>query len=107
VRVQPAGQEVKNPKRIPELVAKALNGRVSFGDGTDAENIECSWFDTVSALGVDVVVNHGLGRIPVGYVVVSTGDFVQVCRGVGAWTTSTITLRFSGSSGTAVKGFII
>jgi hypothetical protein len=106
VRVQPAGQEVKNPKRIPELVAKALNGRVSFGDGTDAENIECSWFNFVTITGADNVVNHGLGRVPVGYIVVSRSGDVSFWDGVAAWTTSTLTIRAS-MAGITVKGFVI
>jgi hypothetical protein len=95
-------------KRQHEEIARALNGRIGFGDGTDSENIEGTWVSvtTPGTPNTDFTVTHGLGRLPAGYLVMVKAAAVDVYDGTVAATVSQITLK--ATVGTiAIKLFIV
>lgn len=95
-------------KRQHEEIARALNGRVGFGDGTDSENIEGTWISvtTPGTPDTDFTVTHGLDRLPAGYLVMSKAAAVDVYDGSVAATVSQITLKATVAS-IAIKLFIV
>ena len=95
-------------RRQHEEIARALNGRIGFGDGTDSENIEGTWVSvtTPGTPNTDFTVTHGLGRLPVGYLVMSKAAAVDVFDGSVAATISQITLKATVGS-VAIKLFIV
>lgn len=95
-------------KRQHEEVARALNGRIGFGDGADSENIEGTWISvtTPGAPNTDFTVTHGLDRLPTGYLVMSKAAAVDVFDGSIAATISQITLKATVGS-VAIKLFIV
>lgn len=83
-------------RQIYEQVASVVNGRVNFGDGTKNDNIDGSWVTvTPPNPNVDFTVNHGLNRIPTGYLVMSKSVSSDVYTGSIVATTTQITLRVS------------
>ncbi len=95
-------------KRQYEEIARALNGRVGFGDGTDSENIEGTWISvtTPGTPNTDFTVTHGLDRLPAGYLVMVKAAAVDIFDGSVAATISQITLRATVGS-VAIKLFIV
>ena len=95
-------------KRQHEEIARALNGRIGFGDGTESENIEGTWISvmTPGTPNTDFTVTHGLDRLPVGYLVMSKAAAVDVFDGSVASTVSQITLKATVAS-IAIKLFIV
>ncbi len=83
------------------FVQQALNGRLSFGDGTDADNIKGLWVSGTSHATPDTefTVTHNLGQIPVGFLDVGYKDKAGVFyRGGTTWTTSEIYLKCNVAS---------
>jgi hypothetical protein len=75
-----------------------VNGHISFGDGSNADNIDGVWvaITTGATPDTDFTVDHNLGRVPVGYSVARRALAVDVydgSGGVGAWTNSQMILR--------------
>ncbi len=95
-------------KRQYEETARALNGRIGFGDGTDSENIEGTWISvtTPGTPNTDFTVTHGLDRLPSGYLVMSKAAAVDIFDGGVAATISQITLKATVGS-VAVVLFIV
>jgi len=95
-------------KRQYEETARALNGRIGFGDGTDSENIEGTWVSvtTPGTPNTDFTVTHGLDRLPAGFLVMSKAAAVDVYDGSVAATVSQITLKATVGS-VAVVLFIV
>lgn len=95
-------------KRQHEEIARALNGRIGFGDGTESENIEGTWISvtTPGTPNTDFTVTHGLGRLPVGHLVMSKAAAVDVYDGSVAATVSQITLKAT-VAGVDIKLFIV
>lgn len=92
----------KAVRRLWELLAKALNGNISFGDGTSPDNINGVWI-SVNTTIANFVVTHNLGRIPVGWLLVNKNGFEDI-KQVSSTTT---TLTLAGlNGGIAVKLFI-
>ena len=82
-------------RRIYEQVSQAINGRISFGNGTTPDNIDGVWISvtTPGTANTDFTVTHNLGRVPVGYIVMRKSAAVDVYTGSVAATTTQLTLR--------------
>lgn len=99
-------------KEIGELwnfVQSAINGRLSFGDGTDPDNIKGAWTSGTSHAVADTEfeIQHNLGQIPVGFLDVGYKDKAGVFyRGSSSWTTSSIFLKCNVAS-TSYRLFLL
>lgn len=83
-------------------LAFLFNGNISFGDGTNSDNISGVWVTVNSVIG-NFTVNHNLGRIPAGYIIASQTAF-EVTKFVSS-TTTQITLA-GQNGGSALTLFI-
>lgn len=107
-----------NLERIEDLVevdrqyfkeiAVTINGKISFGDGVDPDNIEGSWISVTTPVtpDTDFTVIHGLNRLPVGVIVMRKAAAVDIYDGSIADTTASITLKAT-VGGIAVVLFIV
>jgi hypothetical protein len=70
---------------------------ISFGDGTYKANMDGEWFSIVDtgAVGADVVLNHSLKRVPVGYIVFAQDKAGSIYISGTPWTTSQAFLKGS------------
>jgi hypothetical protein len=88
-------------------ISRVINGNLGFGDGTNTDNISGVWKSvTITLADTDITVTHNLGRIPVGYLVMSKTQACDIYDGSVAPTTTQITLKGS-VAGAIVKLFII
>lgn len=91
-----------------EQVNKVLGGNVSFGTttaNTDRGRNINGWAATVVTPGApdtEFAVPHGLGRIPIGFLVMSRSVSGNVYKSTTAWTTTNIYLKDSAVSDTLV-----
>jgi hypothetical protein len=93
---------------------RCLNGRVRFGRGTDGdrgENIqgEFQQFTTSATPDAENTIAHGIGAIPVGYIILwqdKAGSLYQGPSTGTAWTSSNIYLKCTVASVT-FKVFLI
>jgi hypothetical protein len=93
-------------QKIHQQVARVINGKIGYGDGTNADNIDGVWAsETFASANTDTTITHNLGRVPVGFHVVSKSVSCDIFNGVAAWTTTTITLQSSVAPAT-VKLFV-
>jgi len=76
-------------------LAVIINGRISFGDGTDPDNIDGAWVSvtTPGVANTDFTVTHNLNRIPVGYIIMSKNAACDIYTGSVAATATQLTLR--------------
>lgn len=87
---------------------RAFNGRISFGDGSNSSqsgNIDGQTKEVFFvAANTDVEVPHGLGRVPIGVIVLDVTVDAAVVRGSqrGDWNTSRLFLRCSQAGTTAL-----
>lgn len=86
----------------------ALNGRISFGDGTQssqAGNIDGHTKEVVFASAdTDYEVPHGLGRIPIGIIVLYVDADGAVVRSAsrGSWNNTRLFVRCNTAGATAL-----
>jgi|GEM_PF-3135147 len=66
-----------------------VNGGLDFNNNIFCKIITYS-FTQVNA---EVILNHNLGKIPIGYILVKSGAVNTLCSGSTAWTTTTISLK--------------
>lgn len=90
-------QNVK-PEDVPKFtelaledVVKAINGGISFSDNIDCKIVPI----TFGAANTQQAVGHGLGRVPSGYLVVSSNVATSVYNGSSGSSTSQIYLQSS------------
>ncbi len=86
-------------------------GRVRFGDGSDGargENIsgEFQVYTSNGSADTEDAITHGLGAVPVGYIVVKQDAASSVYDSGTAWTSTTIYLKQSGT-GVATTLFLL
>lgn len=76
-------------------LARVINGNISLGDGTDPGNIDGGWVSAVTDAtpNTNFTVQHNLGRIPVGFLVVDKTANLDVWRGTTASTETDLTLQ--------------
>jgi hypothetical protein len=90
-------------RRLMEILHKVgqlFDGRISFGDGANKENLDIEFRDVTSHAVADTefTVSHSLGRLPGGYMVVKRDKAATVYNGITSWTDSAIYLRCNVSS---------
>jgi len=95
-------------KKYVEAITSVLNGQVSFGNGTDVDNLQGRWVNTISpaVANTDFTVDHNLGRVPVGFIVISVDKAAVIYTGTIAWTTTQMTLKASAAT-VALRIFVI
>lgn len=77
-------------------ITDLLNGQVTFQDNFSANTLTQNF----PIANQDTPINHGLGRVPSGYILVGADVAMSVYDGQGASTVDTIFLR-SNAVGTA------
>jgi hypothetical protein len=84
-------------------VKDVVNGRLTFGDGTNIDNIAGKWIDITSHAtgGTETAIQHDLGVVPVGFLMMIPPASGTVVRGATAWSTTHIYLTFSANSQTS------
>jgi hypothetical protein len=95
-------------KNVYQNLAQAINGNLTFGDGTNQDNFDGSWINinTPVTPNTDFTMNHNLGRIPAGYIVMEKNAACDVYTGSVVATKTAITLRAT-VAGVAIRLFII
>jgi hypothetical protein len=98
----------KGFKRVWEQTARIINGGLSFGAGTNKDNIDGAWIAVTTPAGAntDFAVTHNLGRIPVGYIVMTKSAACDIYTGSVGGTTTQLTLRGT-VNGVTVTLFVI
>lgn len=100
-----------NVVKTLERVHKILRGNVSYGnltitdEGRNVDGWPVTGVVTPAVADTTFSVTHGLGRIPVGFHVMSKNKAVDVYESGVAWTNTTISLKASVATAT-VKLFI-
>src|SRR3990167_1002079 len=91
---------VKDVQSGFEQILQALNGRVNFGDGTDAENIRGKWitFTSNSTPGAETTIAHSLGLTPTAVLFAWPPPSGTVNKGSTAWDATNLYLTFSAAS---------
>lgn len=83
---------------------QAFNGKITFGDGTQASqagNLDGQWvqFLTPATPDTEFVVPHGIGRLPIGTVVVQQDKAGQVYgSSLGSWSDRVLYLKCTTAS---------
>ncbi len=81
-------------------VSRVVNGKLDF-----QTNFNCKFVSiTFSSANTDTSINHGLGRVPAGYIVTSLTAALVPYDGTVPSTDSTLTLR---ASATGTAGLLI
>ena len=89
-------------QKVWRNLALAFNGNISFGDGTNSDNISGVWETvTFGAANTDVTITHNLGRVPVGYITMMKSQAGDIYTGSVAANKTQITLRCSTAGMTA------
>lgn len=87
---------------------RAVNGRLSFGDGSNSSqsgNVDGHTKEvTFVSANTDYEVPHGLGRVPIGVIVLSTNADGAVVRGAsqGSWSATRLFVRCNVAGTTAM-----
>jgi hypothetical protein len=85
-----------------DLLFRALNGGLSFGDGTNSDNLRGQWatVTTPATPGTEFAVPHTLGVVPTGFLLLCPPESGYVNRGATAWTTQNVYLTCSAATQT-------
>jgi len=84
--------------------SKVLAGNVSFGstlnNATQDQNIQGykASGTTPGSANVEFSINHSLGRIPIGFIVINLNAAAIIYSSTTAWTANTIYLKCNGTS---------
>jgi len=95
--------DIGGQRRLVEIlrgVGRLFDGRISFGDGANKENLDIEFKNVTShaTANTEFSVSHSLGRLPGGYMVVKRDKAATVYDGITSWTDSAIYLRCNASS---------
>ena len=79
------------------------NAHLGFGDGVNRDNMFGTWvnYTTNAVANTEDTINHNLGFVPVGWLVVTQDKAGSIYKGTTTWTTSQIFLKCSVASVTA------
>lgn len=89
-------------------VISAINGKITLGDSTHSSqsgNVDGQWKEvTFASANVDYEVPHGLGRVPVGIIVIDVNVDGAVVRGGsrGSWSPTRMFVRCNQAGTTAL-----
>lgn len=92
---------------IKRIIA-TINGQITFGDGVNSSqsgNIDGQWKEvTFTNANTDYEVPHGLGRLPVGVIVLDVNIDGAVVRGGsrGSWSPTRLFVRCNQAGTTAI-----
>src|ERR1700679_1392834 len=66
-----------------QSLASIINGNISFGNGSQSDNINGIWSSvtTPGTPNTNFTITHNLGRVPVGYIVMSKTAACDVFTG--------------------------
>jgi len=83
-----------------EHLYKMLRGGLSYGDGTNSDNIAGQWAAVTSpgAANTEFAVAHGLRKVPTGFHVLKKNAACDVYAGTTAWTSTHIYLKATGTT---------
>jgi len=94
-------------QKVYRNLIQVVNGRIGYGDGVHSDNIDGIWVSVTFALAnTDTLITHNLGRLPVGYHVMTKSASCDVYTGGVASTDTQITLRGT-VAGVTVNLFIL
>lgn len=98
--VKPIHFQINNYRNVFEQTDKILRGNVSFGDGTNTDNVFGVWVTVISpvAPNTQFTVNHKLGQVPVAFDVKRKNAAGDVYDSGTPWTKTQIFLKCSGAS---------
>lgn len=80
-----------------QQLTQTINGQISLGGPNgNLGNTDNTHFEgNVPTASVDFIINHGLGRVPVGFIVSSKSAFTDVMKGVTPWTKQQLSIQVS------------
>ena len=89
-------------------LAFVINGQIGFGDGTNSDNINGVWASVPNTgpANSNFTITHNLGRVPVGYILMTSAQGTEIYTGSVAATTTQITLR-SAQANDSITLFIV
>ena len=94
-------------QRLYQQLARVINGGISFGNGTQTDNISGAWANiSFPTANVDVTIMHNLGRVPAGWLLVSKNIACDLFLGTKVPTTTTLTLQSSAVGAVVARIFI-
>lgn len=93
----PEDERWLSQSQINDEVKTILNSGLKFSDNFSGKQVSV----TFSGAAADASVAHGLGRVPTGYIILSSSVSMNVYTGATAWTSNLIYLRAS-AAGTVV-----
>lgn len=105
----------EDPKVVSALqnmyqqTARVINKNLTFGSPAGKpDNMKGSWFDGITPAGVntDFTVQHNLGYVPQGWLVLYQDKAASIYAGVTVWTKTQIFLRCNTAS-VHVRLFVI
>lgn len=84
--------------------ARMISGSLGFGNGVDFDNIQGKWltYATNGVANTEDTLVHGLGMIPIGFLVVLPPANGFVYRGATVWTVDNLYLKCSQASQTSL-----
>lgn len=109
--IQPTGTDKIDValRKMWEEIARTIDGNLSLGtfDG-GPDNIAGAWYDGTTPVGAntDFTIDHKLGRIPQGWILINIDKAAILYKGITAWTKSQIFLRCNTAS-THVRLFVV
>ena len=95
----------RNADRDLENIFIGLKGRIRFGTGTDGDRGEniAGEFQVITDTGTadaEITLGHGLGAVPIGYIVVKINGGGVVYDSGTTWTSTNIYLKCSSANAT-------
>jgi hypothetical protein len=78
-------------QKIYRTLAFVVNGHISLGNGSSADNVDGVWVNVTTST-TQFSVTHNLGRIPAGFLVANKSASVDIYQGTTAWTNTTMSL---------------
>lgn len=102
----PVEPQIRTLQQNMDKIFTCLQGRVSFGTGDDGQqngNIEGEWqeFTSDGTANTEFTLAHGIGSVPLGYMVVAqdkAGSLYQMHDTGTAWTATNIYLKCNVAS---------
>ena len=101
---KPPSQDIQIQK-----IVEAFQGRLTFldtsntaGDGRHSENLDGEFqvFTTNAVADTEETIAHGLGRLPVGFIVINLDKGANLYDGGTTWTSTTLYLKSDTASTT-------
>lgn len=102
IKVPQTLSNIENPDEVQRYLAQTMdqvvstiNGGISFANNMDAQIVGV----TFTSANMNVIVEHKLGRMPVGYIPVTRTAAITIYDGSAVNTTKVLNVRASGTGG--------